>query len=71
MKKFLIVLICLPFYVFSQPLPSIVEKTKGLSKQEGYFPIYRDEANGKIWMEINRLDQELLYVMSLPQGLGS
>ena len=71
MKKFLIVLICLPFYVFSQPLPSIVEKTKGLTKQEGYFPIYRDEANGKIWMEINRLDQELLYVMSLPQGLGS
>ena len=38
---------------------------------DGFLPYYKDEANGKILLEINKLDTELLYVMSLPAGLGS
>jgi hypothetical protein len=71
MRKLLLILLCLPVITLAQQLPSISEKTKGLQRMEGYFPVYRDDANGKIWIEINRLDQEILYVMSLPQGLGS
>jgi hypothetical protein len=71
MRKLLLILLCLPVLTLAQQLPSIQEKTKGLQRMEGYFPVYRDDANGKIWIEINRLDQEILYVMSLPQGLGS
>ena len=71
MKKILFIAFLLPCYLIAQPLPSISDKTKGFSKQEGFIPFYRDDANGKIWFEINKLDNELLYVMSLPAGLGS
>jgi hypothetical protein len=71
MKKLIILLFLSPIYLFAQQLPSIAEKTKGLIKMDGFLPFYRDDANGKIWLEINKLDTELLYVMSLPAGLGS
>jgi hypothetical protein len=72
MKKIIsILLFVLPIYVFAQPLPSIEEKTKGLKKVEGFLPYYLDLQNGKLLLEINKLDTELLYVMSLPAGLGS
>ena len=71
MKRINLLLLLLPILSFAQPLPTIEEKTKGLTKQEGYFAFYRDEQNGKMWMEISRFDTEILYVMSLPAGLGS
>ncbi|MEY4627925.1 MAG: hypothetical protein RLZZ595_251 [Bacteroidota bacterium] len=72
MKKIVsLFLFALPFYVIAQPLPSIEEKAKGLKKMEGFIPYYVDQQNGKIWLEVNKLDTELLYVMSLPAGLGS
>src|SRR6266498_2234188 len=54
-----------------QGLPSIEDKTKDLKKFEGFLNFYWDDNNGKIWLEINRLDSEILYVTSLPAGLGS
>lgn len=71
MKKYLIILLCLPVFAGAQNLPLISEKTKGLTRLDGFFPVYKDDANGKIWLEVNRLDQDILYIMSLPQGLGS
>jgi len=71
MKQILFFLVVLPTIVISQSLPSISEKTKGMTKMEGYLPIYKDDQNGKLYIEINKLEQELLYVMSLPSGLGS
>ena len=52
-------------------LPSIAEKTKGLKAYPGFFPFYWDEQAGKIWLEISRLDSEVLYQPSLPAALGS
>src|SRR5918995_2108204 len=52
-------------------LPSIEEKTTGMTRLDGYFPLYWDEANGTLWMEVGRLNTELLYVSSLSAGLGS
>ena len=69
--KLLLGLLFLSQFSFAQKLPSIEEKTNGLKKVEGFFPIYWDENSGKLWLEINRLDTEILYVMSLPAGLGS
>lgn len=71
MKRIQFLFLLLPILSFAQPLPTVEEKTKGLAKQDGYFNFYRDEQNGKIWMEISRFDTEILYVMSLPSGLGS
>lgn len=55
----------------AQQLPSISEKTQGLTQIEGYFTYYWDENRGKILLLIDRLDTEFLYVNSLTAGLGS
>lgn len=50
---------------------SFEELTKNLEKQPGYFDFYWDKKQGKIWLEIDKLDTEFLYVNSLPAGIGS
>jgi hypothetical protein len=55
----------------AQELPSIEDHTEGMAGQEGFLPVYWDAAGGRIWLEIPALDQELLYVESLPAGVGS
>jgi hypothetical protein len=62
------------FLVFSAQLASaqtVVEKTKGMQKFAGFFPFYWDEKGGRILLEIDKLDQEVLYVSTLPNGVGS
>lgn len=71
MKKSILWLLLLPLFTTAQKLPSIEDKTNGLKKYEGYFPFYWDENSGKLWLEIDKLDTEFLYVVSLPSGLGS
>jgi len=72
MKKILaFFLFLVPFCTLAQSLPSIEEKTKGLKKMDGFLPYYVDVQNGKLWLEVDKIDMELLYVMSLPAGLGS
>ncbi|WP_045689496.1 zinc-dependent metalloprotease [Hymenobacter sp. AT01-02] len=50
---------------------TLAEKTKGLQKFAGFFPFYWDEKGGRILLEIDKLDQEILYVSTLPNGVGS
>lgn len=71
MRKFVLLALLCPLISLAQKLPSIEEKTNGLKKYEGYFPFYWDENSGKLWLEIDKLDTEFLYVVSLPAGLGS
>ncbi len=52
-------------------IPSIEERTKGLKKIDGFFPLYLDEAGGRLWLEIPKLDVEVLYSTGLATGLGS
>jgi hypothetical protein len=42
-----------------------------MDKFSGYFTFYWDAKTGKIWLEIDKLNTEFLYVNSLPAGLGS
>nr|WP_184171800.1 zinc-dependent metalloprotease [Rhabdobacter roseus] len=42
-----------------------------MEKQEGFMPFYWDVRKGKIWLEINQFDTELLYYATLAQGVGS
>ncbi|HYW11769.1 MAG TPA: zinc-dependent metalloprotease [Longimicrobium sp.] len=53
------------------PIPSITEKTRGMERRDGFLPVYWEAATGKLWMEIPRAGQELIYVVSLPAGIGS
>ena len=52
-------------------LPSIEEKTKGFARQDGFFPLYWDDATGTLWLEIPSLGTEVIYVSALAAGLGS
>lgn len=45
--------------------------TSDMNKQEGYFNFFYDEAVGRIFLEVDKLDQEFLYVNSLAAGIGS
>ncbi len=42
-----------------------------LQKIEGFVPLYIDGDSGKIYIEITRWNQEFLYLVSLPTGVGS
>ena len=55
----------------AQALPSIAEKTRPMEKRDGFLPVYWEAATGKLWLEIPRTGQEMIYVVSLPAGLGS
>lgn len=45
--------------------------TSGMQKQEGYFNFYYDEEMGRMFLEVNQVGQEFLYVNSLAAGIGS
>lgn len=71
MLRLLFLLLFFPALLTAQKLSSIEDKTKDFKKYEGFLNFYWDENAGKIWLEIDKLDAELLYVTSLPAGLGS
>ena len=50
---------------------TIAEKTTGMKKLNGLFPLYWDEKGGNLFLEIERMGEEFLYFTSLSAGLGS
>ncbi len=66
---FLLVLVSLP--ARSQDLPTISEKTASLESMEGFFTLYWDDDAGKVWLQIDRFDEDFIYQVSLAAGLGS
>lgn len=56
---------------FSKAQSTISDKTDGMEKYEGFFDYWWDDNTGKIWLEIDKLDQEFIYVNSLAAGIGS
>ena len=71
MKYLFVFLLFFSSEAFAQKLPSVDEKTKDMKKQPGFLNFYWEESSGKIWLEINKLNTEILYQQSLPAGLGS
>ncbi|HEX8837886.1 MAG TPA: zinc-dependent metalloprotease [Candidatus Acidoferrum sp.] len=53
------------------PAPTIGEKTAGMQKLPGYFNLYWDAKQGKLWLEIDKWGTEFLYQTGLPAGIGS
>jgi hypothetical protein len=47
------------------------DRLTGMQKQDGYVPLYWDDKNGKLYLELSRFEEELLYMTSLPAGVGS
>src|SRR5688572_6159119 len=55
----------------AEPIPSIEDRTNGLKKIDGFYPLYWDEAGGRLLLEIPKLDTEVLMSTGLATGLGS
>ena len=51
--------------------PPIAERTKNLKKIDGFYPLYWDENAGKLFVEIPKLETEILYSTGMATGLGS
>ena len=67
MKNLLQLIVFLVFISgFSQ---SILDKE--LVKFEGFFDFYYDTASDKIYLEVEKLDSDFLYISSLATGIGS
>jgi len=73
MKKtcLLLLLICSFLISNAQKSNDIASKTKGLTRYTGYFNFYWNEKTGQVLLEVDKLNQEFLYVNSLPAGVGS
>ena len=52
-------------------IPSIDDRTSGMKKLDGYFPLYWDERTGSMFLEIPRFDSDFLFSNGLSAGLGS
>jgi hypothetical protein len=52
-------------------LPSIADRTEGLKKLDGFYPMHWDEATGALYLEIPKLQAEVLYVTGVGAGMGS
>lgn len=50
---------------------SISSLTSGTKRIDGYIPLYWDQKAGRMWMEVSRFNEEFLYQISLPAGVGS
>jgi Met-zincin/Domain of unknown function (DUF5117) len=50
---------------------SIAEKTKLMRKLPGFFNLYWDDHDGKLWLEIDKWNKEFLFLDSLQAGVGS
>jgi len=51
--------------------PTIDVKTAGMQKLPGFFTYYWDAREGKLWLQIDKLNTPFLYYESLPNGVGS
>jgi uncharacterized protein DUF4953/uncharacterized protein DUF5117/uncharacterized protein DUF5118 len=47
------------------------QKTKDMKPYNGFFNFYYETSTDKIYLEVNELDQEFLYVNALAAGVGS
>ena len=71
--RLLVIALFLPITLFAQTklAETLTGKTESLQKIDGYIPLYWDRNTGKMLMEISRLNEEFLYQISLPAGVGS
>ncbi len=51
--------------------PTIAEKTKGMEPRVGFHKWFWDETEGKIWLEVDQLNEEFLLVSGMATGIGS
>ncbi|MDP1570558.1 MAG: zinc-dependent metalloprotease [Vicinamibacterales bacterium] len=67
----LIALLAIAASATAQPAASLAERTKGLTRTDGFVPFYWDAARGRLLLEVPAFDTDVLYYVSIAQGAGS
>ncbi len=57
--------------ISTQSFAQFFKDNKKVKKYEGYFTFYYDESKDKVFLEVEKLESEFLYVNSLSEGVGS
>src|SRR4051812_30840995 len=60
-----------PIQTAPQTSSGIDAKVAGMKKYPGYFEFYYDEKQDKVFLIIDKLDTEFLYIESLTAAVGS
>ena len=68
--SFVLTFLIITSTITAQTFKTINDK-ENLEKQEGFFDFWYDETEDKIYLEVNQLEQEFIYVNALTSGLGS
>ena len=71
MKKYYVTLIAFALLSFNVTSAQFSDKKKDFVKYEGLYNFYYDASQDKIYLEVNDLNKEFLYVYSLSSGIGS
>jgi Met-zincin/Domain of unknown function (DUF5117) len=59
------------FLLLGSLLSRILFAQSGLERRDGYIPMLWDEEQGKLYFELARLNQDILYFTSVAKGSGS
>ncbi len=77
MRRFCVLLLqlCLSsvivFAVDSKPVATIHDFSANMKAMDGLFPMFWDAKTGRVYLQINKFDQDFLFLTSIPYGLGS
>lgn len=69
-----VILLLIPVVLLAQAPQRVVsfsERVQNTNKLDGFLPLYYDAKQGKLLLEVARLNEEFLYVPSLVSGVGS
>lgn len=69
MRRFFVILLLTSFSV--PGTAQFLSEKENLKKQEGFFNFHYNEKKDEIYLEVDKLDTEFLYVHFLTSGLGS
>ncbi len=70
MKK--IVALCLCLLLCSNAhTQSLKKHTQGMQNHTGFFDFFWDEQKGNIWLQVERFDEDFLYINYLQSGVGA
>ena len=64
-------LITLFYFVCASLGAQTFEKTKDFQKFNGYLNFFYDDSTDKIYLQVDELEKEFLYVYALSSGIGS
>ncbi len=52
-------------------LPTIAKHSAGSNRMDGFFNLYWNDKQGRLYLQIDKFDEQFIYVSSLARGVGS